>query len=272
MGVIYKTVNLANNKIYVGRDKHNNPKYLGSGVLLQLAIQKYGIENFKKEILEVCKNDFLDEREKFWIKELKSQDPIIGYNIADGGHNDFTMNEYVKSKISKTLKGKYVGENSFRYGIKLSEEHRAAFTANAGRIKGKTFSQIFGDEKASEIKAKISKSHSGIKLSKSHCESISRAKKGVPLTEKQRKGISDGLKGHVVTDETKEKLKAANLNKTQKHSIKIECINLATGEIGMYNNVEHARRELNCTRYQIMQNKLKGFEIKRLDETYCNRG
>jgi len=110
----------------------------------------------------------------------------------------------------------------------------------------------------------MSISSSGKSKSKSHCESISRAKKGVPLTEKQRMGISEGMKGRVVTDETKEKLKIANLNKTQKHSIKIESINLSTGEIKFYNNVEHARRELNCTRYQIMQNKLEGFEIKKL--------
>jgi len=137
MGVIYKTINLVNNKIYVGRDKHNNPNYIGSGVLLHLAIKKYGKENFQKEILEECENDILDDREKFWIKELRSQDPLIGYNIANGGHNDFTMNEYIKSKISQTLKGKYIGENSFRYGIKLSEDHKAAFTANSGIIKDK---------------------------------------------------------------------------------------------------------------------------------------
>ena len=116
MGIIYKIVNRVNAKIYIGRDKHNNPKYMGSGKLLQLAFKKYGIENFYKETIEECDNDNLDAREKFWIKELKSQDHLIGYNIADGGHNDFTMNDYVKSKISSTLKGK-----------RKSEEHRKQF-------------------------------------------------------------------------------------------------------------------------------------------------
>jgi group I intron endonuclease len=267
MGVIYKTVNLVNEKIYVGRNKSNNPNYLGSGTLLHLAIKKYGIENFKKEILEECENSLLDEREKFWIKFLDSQNPVVGYNIADGGHNDFTMNDYVKKKISKTLKGKYVGENAFRHGIKLSKEHREKFIKKAKERKGKTLEEAFGKEKSDLIKKKISESHSGVKLSESHKTSISKAKKGVPLTAKQRAGISKGLKGHVVSEETKEKLRISNLNKTQKHSIKIECKNLQTGEICIFNNVEHARRELNCTRYQIMQNKLKGFEIKKLDET-----
>jgi hypothetical protein len=48
--IIYKTTNLINGKMYVGQDSHNNPLYLGSGKVLGLAIEKYGIENFKKEI------------------------------------------------------------------------------------------------------------------------------------------------------------------------------------------------------------------------------
>jgi group I intron endonuclease len=265
MGVIYKTVNLINKKIYVGRDKHNNPKYLGSGKLLHQAFRKYGIENFVKEIIEECENCLLDDREKFWIKELNAQNPEIGYNIADGGHNDFTMNDYVKAKISKTLKGKYVGEKAFRYGIKLSKIHKEKFMENSMKIKGKTFIEFYGEEKANIIKKKISDSHSGVKLSKSHCDAISVAKKGVPLTDKQKAGISKGLKGHVVTEETKEKLRISNQNKTQKHSIKLECKKLSTNEIFIFNNVEHAKRELGCTRYQLLQNKLPDFEVNRIE-------
>jgi group I intron endonuclease len=235
MGIIYKIINLINGKIYVGRDKHDNPKYMGSGTLLHLAFKKYGFENFQKETIEECDDSLLDEREKYWIRELKSQDPNIGYNIADGGHNDFTMNDYVKSKISKTLKGKYVGENAFRHGLKLSDEHKKAFTAKAGEIKGKTFEEIFGEEKGREIKKKISDAHAGVKLSKKHCEAISNSKKGVSLTDKQKKGISKGMMGHEITDETKEKLRISNLNKTQKHSIRLECRNIETDEVLVFN-------------------------------------
>lgn len=86
--IIYKTTNLVNGKIYVGQSKYNNPNYLGSGTRLALAINKYGKENFKKEIIEECNTpDELNEREKYWIKELKSQDRNIGYNITSGGEN-----------------------------------------------------------------------------------------------------------------------------------------------------------------------------------------
>ena len=44
--IVYKTINLVNGKIYVGQDLHNNPKYIGSGLIL-----KNSIKNMEKKIL-----------------------------------------------------------------------------------------------------------------------------------------------------------------------------------------------------------------------------
>lgn len=82
--IIYKTTNLLNGKFYIGKDEKNNPKYLGSGKILKLAINKNGVENFKKEILEECPTKKeLNEREKYWITKLSAT--TLGYNIAEGG-------------------------------------------------------------------------------------------------------------------------------------------------------------------------------------------
>lgn len=90
--IIYKTTNLINNKIYVGKDKHNNPKYLGSGLKIKLAIKKYGKDNFYKEILEYCTDEEeLNEREIYWILKNNSIDRNLGYNITVGGEGGDTI-------------------------------------------------------------------------------------------------------------------------------------------------------------------------------------
>lgn len=84
--VIYKTTNLLNGKIYIGQDSKNDPDYFGSGLKLDRAIKKHGKDNFKKEILEVCENrEQLNLREIYWIRELNSLNPKIGYNLTEGG-------------------------------------------------------------------------------------------------------------------------------------------------------------------------------------------
>jgi hypothetical protein len=53
--LIYKITNLINQKIYIGQSSKNNKefqKYWGTGLLIKRAIKKYGIENFKKEIIK----------------------------------------------------------------------------------------------------------------------------------------------------------------------------------------------------------------------------
>jgi len=88
---IYKITNLINGKIYIGQRTINkkpelDTNYLGSGNLIKKSLQKYGKDNFKKEILEECiDRNSLCVRERYWIKELNARDPKIGYNIVEGG-------------------------------------------------------------------------------------------------------------------------------------------------------------------------------------------
>lgn len=85
MGYIYKTTNLSNGKIYVGKTIREDETYLGSGLKVVAAIEKYGRENFIREIIDECPEEELNEREIFWINTYNSVDDEVGYNISVGG-------------------------------------------------------------------------------------------------------------------------------------------------------------------------------------------
>jgi group I intron endonuclease len=115
--LIYKTVNRLNGKIYIGQEKNYNPRYFGSGIYLNRAIKKYGLENFIKEIVEdkIETKQLLDEREIYWIEFLDSRNPEKGYNIASGGQGGDFLSQDLKDKrgikISESRKGKPLSDS-----------------------------------------------------------------------------------------------------------------------------------------------------------------
>lgn len=59
---------------------------MGSGIVLRNAIKKYGISNFKREIIEECySKEELNSREIFWIDYYNATKSKIFYNISIGG-------------------------------------------------------------------------------------------------------------------------------------------------------------------------------------------
>jgi len=111
--IIYKIINTLNNKVYIGKHETYDidDKYFGSGVILKMAIKKYGKENFIKNIIEFCENlDHLNEREIYWINNIDSITPK-GYNINIGGKggDNFTNNpnkEIIRLKMTQNRKPK----------------------------------------------------------------------------------------------------------------------------------------------------------------------
>ena len=130
---IYKITNLINGKIYIGKDTVSDKNYYGSGLLIKRSINKHGIENFKKEILEECNNnDELCIREKYWIEKYNSTNSQIGYNISKGGDGGDTISnnpnkEEIRLKISNVRKGKkyedlFPMEKVIQYKERLSKK------------------------------------------------------------------------------------------------------------------------------------------------------
>ena len=88
---LYQITNRVNGKIYVGVHKTEdmNDGYMGSGKIIKRVIEKYGIDNFEKVILETFEDSkSMYAREKEVVNEefLLREDT---YNLRRGGHGGF---------------------------------------------------------------------------------------------------------------------------------------------------------------------------------------
>lgn len=120
-GVIYCLTDGINNKKYVGQTvdlKRRIEQHKRDNLYVDKAIRKHGWENCKIEVLEECENrEQLNEREIFWIAELKSKSPN-GYNLTDGGNCDYNFCEEIIMKLTVAGTGRKHTEESKR---KMSE-------------------------------------------------------------------------------------------------------------------------------------------------------
>lgn len=83
----YKIVNKINGKYYLGKHQTDNPldEYVGSGLLISRAVEKYGLDNFTKILL----HDWHNEKEMNHAEHELVTEQIVNdeasYNLALGG-------------------------------------------------------------------------------------------------------------------------------------------------------------------------------------------
>jgi hypothetical protein len=171
--IIYKITNKLNNKFYVGAHKTSNinDDYFGSGVILERAVKKHGIENFNKEILFEC----LDV-EEMWQKETSIVDEEFiarsdTYNVKLGGCGGF---DYVNknhprmaSKDYKDMIKKWqtIGKTTVQYMMKTDEKFKKEMLEKwANNLKFARMANpmgFYGRKHSDESKTKIGKSVRG---------------------------------------------------------------------------------------------------------------
>lgn len=64
----------------------NQKNILEVDIFLNWRLKNMVKKNFSCELPEACESlGQLNDREKFYIQYYNSQNPVIGYNVADGG-------------------------------------------------------------------------------------------------------------------------------------------------------------------------------------------
>lgn len=203
---IYKITNLVNGKIYIGQSLNIEKRFITHKVpsrrlkletVLYKAFNKYGLENFSFDIIEICDKNQLDTFEKYYILKNKSNIKKYGYNMTDGGsgHSGGLSEAHCKniSKSKLGIKNPMYGKTPTPETLKKRSEslkkvkHTKEWHAKIGaKHKGKILSdetkekirqKLLGNKLSDETKTKMSKSQKGRKHSEATKEKLRKPKK-----------------------------------------------------------------------------------------------
>ena len=185
---IYMIQNKLNNKMYIGQAVDIEDRWgehrrgLRGGYHhnkhLQNSWKRDGEENFEFTVLLECEESDLNMYEEYYIFELMTYDPRVGYNKNYGGDSGRPTEE-TRRKISESCKGKQLSEETRR---KLSDSQKGKYCGEK--------SYWYGKHRSEEHKRKISEANKGKQLSEEHKRKLSEANKGKQLSEEHKRKLS----------------------------------------------------------------------------------
>ena len=192
---LYKITNLVNGKIYIGvhRTDDINDGYMGSGIVLKRAQDRYGIENFKKEIIEYFDTyqEALDAERK--IVTLDFINEGTNYNVKEGGYGNCAWSDEMLKQLSTSSKNRWKDEE-------YRQMMREKVFDNPERNKkvGKGRKEWIKNHKEEHAKAmaKINKNPEKIrKTAEKH--------RGMKRSEETKKNVSEAIKKLYESDPAK---------------------------------------------------------------------
>lgn len=158
---IYTITNMVNGKVYVGKTVNFrrrlaiyntavrqqdvskiNQRFLNS-------INKHGVHNFLFDVLEECSIPDLADRELYWITQLDSINPSVGYNLRLDSSTGMVVHQSTREKISKRIKMEFESGIRTREAVskwasgfwKDNPETRVEMARNVSKAKSSYFLQ-----------------------------------------------------------------------------------------------------------------------------------
>jgi hypothetical protein len=169
--LIYRTTNKLNGKFYIGKHQTDNLNdgYLGSGKLLKRAIQKYGKENFIREILHIFETEEeMNQKEKELVVLGKNS-----YNLCEGGKGGFS---YINREIYTTERRLEHNRKYQKHGTQACREKKVGINNPKYKFIRKQWSKLggiaggkigfLGKTHTNETKQKISEANIGKHIGK----------------------------------------------------------------------------------------------------------
>ena len=247
IGFVYLWINKINGKMYIGSHcGDESDGYFASGIIINRAKEKYGIENFERKILyfEYESEEKLRQTETSYINEyMQKFNSDVLYNMHYHGNGSnygkkisnatreklsiakkkyYAENPDAKDKHSKILKEKWKNDSKYREAIiskrQTNEYREAARKRNLGYK-----NPMYGHKMTDEQKAKIKSSMMG---NKNHFF-------GKTHTTETKKRLSE-----------KAQMRIGSLNPASK-SVKIDDV--------IYQSIKEAMIKLNVSRKKIKE-------------------
>ena len=203
-GYVYMFTNRINGKKYIGQHKSEeiDQSYFGSGYIFKEAREKYGLDNFKFDILAICKNqNEMDNAERHFIgftyySFADIDNDSRGYNIASGGNGGNPLyaktNEekrLIREKIKETWKNK---PQDIKDKIAKSCSDRFKGVPKTSEENEKNRQAHLGKHCSEETKRRISENHARAMLGKKHKESTKKK-----MSDKAKRNYCVELNGNI---------------------------------------------------------------------------
>lgn len=293
---LYKVTNTLNGRFYIGvrNSIQFDPGYYGSGKVIRTAIEKYGKENFTKEILSYhnSKEECYEEERRMLTEEFLEKHKSVIYNLKIGGFGGSNKGrkprpwtEEQKKRNAEIHRGKIVSEKTRKLlsdiNIKFSKEDEIEIinyyqknvvtirkTAEEFKCCTHTISKIL--KKYNIKRRSTSITQKGKKLSKEHKDKLTKGRL------EYLKNHDTPFKGKKHTKESKRKMseRLYHYYKSHKHirAIKTAWVDDDDNIIKIFESGREASKFTKCHPSDISavcngkKDRVKGFRFKHLKE------